>query len=1362
MSSAIEIDNSSAKVTGSVTESAGADRPSAEQPAGPPLRPRQQPGPAPLSFAQERLWFLDQINSGDLRGHLSGAVQIRGTLDTAALRHSLRAVAARHEILRTTFARSEHQAGTDGQPMQLTSEAAKFDLNEIDLTHMPEAEREEQARAVARSEAQKTFDLMLGPLFRPVLMKLDDSSHILLLNTHRIVADEYSLNICFRELWDGYRAFVNHEDPRFPELPVQFADYASWQREWHHGAPLKEQLAYWTSALAGAPPAIDLPLDHPRPAVETHHGGIVSAVLHEELTSRLHSLARETNASLFTLVLAAFQLLLSRYSGQRTVVVGTPTINRELRGSELLIGPLANVLALCTELPADSTFLELVARVDTTVREAHAHQTVPFETLVHELHVERSLSHAPVFQVMLDLPRRAAPVNVTGLSLEKFLFDTGIARYDLTLELFEVGAELGCRLNYNSNLFVEPTAARLLKHFEVLLQSIVANPAGRVGDFPLLTTDERRQLVTAWNNTQAPYSRGKTFPEAFAEQAEIAPDAVAIVFADQQISYGELNQRANRLAGYLRQRGVGPEVIVGLFLPRSIDMVVGLLGVLKAGGAYLPIDPTYPAERLCFMLQDAGASILLTHSAWEASVPATCDEVIFLDRDWSLISAESPTALPSASNPENLVYVIYTSGSTGKPKGVMVTHGGLVNYLSWCTKAYDLVTGNGSLVHSPLSFDLTVTSLLAPLFCGQRVTLLPDEAGLEALSEAISRISDYSLLKITPAHLEGLGFMLKPEQAGASARALIVGGEALLAESIDFWRAAAPATRIVNEYGPTETVVGCCVHEVSSTDPLSGPIPIGKPIANTTIYLLDGSLEPVPVGVPGEIYIGGAGVARGYLRRPELTAEKFLPDAFSSAAGARLYRTGDRARYLPGGTIQFLGRLDEQVKIRGYRIELEEIETTLTQHAGVKECVVLVDDQSERGKEIIAFVAPAKSAQTNQDQLRDFLRTRLPEYMIPAAFIVLDALPLTANGKVDRRALGNLALVGSQLPGAYLAPRNHLEEQLATVWRKILARDQIGVRDNFFELGGHSLLAVRLFAQIENRFGKKLPLATLFQAPTIEQLAHVLQETESQRPWSSLVPIQPLGSRRPLFCVHAGGANVLIYRPLSRHLGADQPVYALQAQGLDGRSEPLTRVEQMATHYIKEMRRLQPDGPYRLLGASFGGLVVFEMAQQLAAQGQSVELLAMLNTNCPVYTPLQKLRCHVGHFHERGLRAYASSVLGALAARIWHRPRNDQTGVLDQELTNILETREDKDDPLIKTVFGILQASEAYVPKGIYPGKIIFFWAQEAERNFEDNRTGWRRLAAGGFELHEIPGDHGTMREEPNIAVLVEKLRPSL
>jgi len=1329
------------------------------------LRPREGNEPVLLSFAQERLWFLDQINPGDVSSNISRGIRMVGALNRRVLEEAIAASIARHDSLRTTFARTEVSADTDGQPMQLIAATRQSELPLIDLSSVPSREREKKAKEIARTEVQHPFDLTLGPLLRTTLLKLDEQEHVLLLTTHRIVIDESSTDLFFREVWECYSNLARGKKAERAQLPVQFADYAAWQRRSLTDGALKEHADYWKRKLTGAPAVIDLPTDRPRPPVQSWRGGSVSVVFGSRLTARLRALSKSEDATLFTTFLTAFQVLLARYSGRADIVVGSAVLNRDVEGTEDLIGPFSDLLPYRLNLSDRSTFRQLLFQAKGTAIEVQEHQALPFGKLIDKLEVERNLSHAPIFQVVLNFKSKSDGIqSVAGLEVGEFEVDTGISQFDLGLNLFELHEEISARLEYNADLFSNETAMRMLGHLEVLLEGIVETPDRDVRELPLLTEPERQQLLVEWTNTESPYPRELCFHQLFEAQAARTPQATAVVHGNQELTYDEINRQANQLAHYLKKRGIGPDVAVGICMHRSIEMLVGLLGILKAGGAYLPLDASYPPERLSFMIEDAAVSLVLTQERLRASLLDHSAQLICLDSEWSRVGTESENTPVNVATPLNLVYIIYTSGSTGRPKGVMITHTGLGNYLSWCTQAYAVGEGSGSLVHSPLGFDLTVTSLLAPLVCGQRVTLLSEEEGIDGLSKALSDCWDYSLLKITPSHVEGLNYSLAPEAAADATRALIIGGEALLGETLEFWRREAPGTRLINEYGPTETVVGCCVYEVPATDAAFGPVPIGRPIANTQLYILDDHMQVVPIGVPGELYIGGAGVARGYLKRPELTAEKFLPHPFAKESGARLYKTGDLARYLSGGTIEFLGRIDHQVKVRGHRIELGEIETSLMQHSGVRESVVIARDGSDRAKELVAYVVPEPDASPSVEELQSFLRAKLPEYMVPAAFTMLEALPLTSNGKVDRRSLPAPELSRPDLRQPYVAPRDALEEQLVKACEQVLARRSVGIRDNFFALGGDSLLAVRLFAQIENRFGRKLPLATLFKSPTIEQLAQLLRGTESKHTWSSLVPVQQKGSLPPLFCIHAGGANVLIYRPLARHLGTEQPVYALQARGLDGLMEPLTRVEEMASYYLKEIRSLQPEGPYHLLGASFGGLVAFEMAHQLNAQGQQVALLAMLNTNCPVYTLLHRVRCQLGHLKQRGLRSHAQSIGRAVAVRLNKRlVKPDGFNVVDRELQSLMERREDSDDALIKTVFGIYRASEAYQPVGkIYSGKITFFWAEDDEADFEDNRLGWRRLAAGGLEVHPVPGTHGSMREEPHVQTLVAELRPCL
>jgi amino acid adenylation domain-containing protein len=1325
-----------------------------------PLQARQDGAPAPLSFAQERLWFLEQINPGDRSANLSRAVRISGPLNRSALERSVQLVITRHESLRTTFATTELHAEEDGKPMQFVAASKSVELPLIDLSHLARSEREPRARREARAAAQQRFDLCLGPLVRTTLLRLDEHEHIFLLNLHRIVGDEGSREIFFRELWDCYQALANSEPPKLAALPIQYADYATWQREWLQGEVLKEQLDYWRSKLRGSPAVMELPTDRPRPTAQTWHGSLVSLRLENRLTGQLRALSASEGVTLFVTLIAAFQVLLGRYSRQKDIVVGSTVPNRSREGTGNVVGPFSNVLAIRADLSNDPSFSELLEQVKTATLEAKVHQNVPFGKLIEELQLVRSLSHAPLFQVMLKVEELSAScTQVPDLHIENFDFDTGITRLDLTLNIVDKDTQLDCAMEYNTDLFEAATIHRLAGHFERLLEEIAINPQRRIGHLRLLSDTERDQMIVEWNNTRKDYPSVQGIHELFESQVEQTPDRIAVACGDVRLTYRELNLRANQLADRLGELGVRAEERVGICVSRSAEMVVAVLGVLKAGGAYVPLDPAYPQERLAFMVQDSGASVLITEENLIKALPETEARLVCLSSDWEAFGTKAISNPQVYVTGENLAYVIYTSGSTGMPKGVAVEHRSTIAFLRWASEVFRPEQLQGVMASTSLSFDLSVFELLAPLSSGGRVILVENALHLRAAGAS----ENITLVNTVPSAMAEL---VQTGGFPASVRTVNLAGEPLHSDLLREVYKQTNVDQVHNLYGPSEDTTYstfCRLEKAGLGEPS-----IGRPITNTQVYLLDAQLEPVPIGVAGELYLGGAGLARGYLHQPELTAARFIPHPFSDQAGARLYWTGDLARYDAEGNIHFLGRVDHQVKVRGYRIELEEIEAVMAQHQMVRECAVLAREDAPGVKRLVAYFAARHSDGAGEDEkltssLRGFLKQRLPDYMVPATFVLLDALPLMPNGKLDRTALPKPDDARPDLHVAYVAPRDKLEEQLAQVWQRVLGVKSVGVRDNFFELGGYSLLAVRLFAQIENRFGRNLPLATLFQSSTVEQLAAVLRETAPQQAWSSLVAIQPNGSRPPLFCVHAAGANVLIYRPLARHLGPDQPVYALQAQGLDGQNKPYVRIEDMAAYYIKEMRVLQPQGPYHLLGASFGGLVIFEMAQQLIAQGKEVALMAMLNTNCPVYSTLQRMRSHVGHFKQQGPKTYARNVIRGIKRRISKTvmPANGDV-VADRELLQVLEGRPDADDPLMKTVVAILQAEKDYVPSGIYPGKITLFWANDAKQTFEDNRLGWRRLAAGGLEVHKIPGNHTSIREEPNVAVLVNELKPCL
>ena len=1072
----------------------------------PPIRPVPWDKDIPLSFAQQRLWFLDQLEPGSPFYNIPEAVRLTGPLDVTVLKKSLNEIVQRHQALRTTF------RAVDGKPHQVIAPELTIPLPIVDLRHLPksgrqsalQSGRQEQALRLAQQEAQQPFDLARGPLLRARLLRLDDQDHIVLLTMHHIIGDNWSTNILIHEIATLYDAFSHGRPSPLPDLPVQYADFAHWQREWLQGDVLETQLDYWEQQLAGLPPLLELPTDRPRPPVQTYRGDYQSFHLSSSLSGAIKALCHQEGVTLFMALLAAFQTLLHRYAGQENISVGSPIANRNRLEIEGLIGFFVNTLILRTDLSGKPGFREVLKRVREVTLGAYAHQDLPFEMIVDTLQPERNLSHSPLFQVMFALQSaqmqsRALPGS--ELTLGPVEAHSGTAKFDLTLFMIEEEDHLSGALEYNTDLFDAATIERMLKHFQTLLQNIVADPDRPVSTQPLLTQSEGQQLLIDWNATAALYPRDRCVHELFEAQVERTPDAVAVAFEKKQLTYAQLNRQANQLAHYLQKLGAGPETLVGICAERVPEMVVGLLAILKAGSAYLPLDPTYPPERLAFMLEDSQSPILLTRERWVTTLPTQDRRVICLDTDWDLIAPESQANPISRARPENLAYVIYTSGSTGKPKGAMILHRGLVNYMAWCQQAYPVKAGQGAPVHSSISFDLTITGLFAPLLAGRKVQLVPEDLGIDLLSTALRNETDYSLVKITPAHLELLSQQLAPQQAAGRTRAFIIGGENLLAESIAFWQDYAPHTLLVNEYGPTETVVGCCVYQVPPDERRAGSVPIGRPIINTQLYILDTHMQPAPIGVPGELYIGGAGVARGYLNRPALTAGCFVPDPFSNEPAARLYKTGDLARYLPDGNIEFLGRIDHQVKVRGFRIELGEIEAVLSQHPAVGEAVVLAREDAptdplspgKRGKRLVAYVVPEGDEGDHTPgvgELRRFLSEKLPDYMLPAAFVTLQALPLTPNGKVDRRALPAPEQARPDLEAAYVAPHTPAEKTLAAIWAQLLDIDQVGIHDSFFELGGDSILSIQVIARA-NQAGLRLTPRQIFQHPTVAGLAAV-------------------------------------------------------------------------------------------------------------------------------------------------------------------------------------------------------------------------------------------------------------------------------
>ena len=1022
---------------------------------------------APLSYAQQRLWLLDRLMPTGAAYNTAHLLQLSGELDPAALRAALNALVGRHEVLRTRFAM------VDGQPVQVIAPELPMALGIEELRDCAPEARVTEATRRAQAEVEAPFDLERGPLIRARLFRLAPSEHWLLLVLHHIVTDGWSSGVLRHELTTLYSAFRRDEPSPLPALPIQYADFAQWQREWLQGAVLEQQLRYWRQKLA-ALPTLELPSDRPRPAQASYRGGSVLFEVPEALTASLKGLSRREGATLFMTLLAAYQILLFRYSGQDDVAVGVPTAGRTRPQLEGLIGFFVNTLVLRGDLSGSPGFTQYLRQVRDVALDAYSHQDLPFEKLVEELAPRRDLSRNPLFQASLAFQNTpAGHWELPGLDVRRLDgVDTGGAKFDLTLSLTEHGGKLAGDLEYASDLFDVATIERMASHFVRLLEGIVADPACRVDQLPLLTATERQRLLVAWNDTAAGYPEDRCIHELFEQQATRNPDAVAVVFDERQMTYGELDARANRLAHHLSTLGVGPDVLVGLCAERSLDLVVGLMAILKAGGAYVPLDPRYPEERLRFILQDTGLPVLLTQRSLTGKFPAARCAVVFLDAPLPQAGPGGPARLAS---PDRLAYVIYTSGSTGVPKGVAIEHRNTVSFLHWVRAAFTDEELAGVLCSTSICFDLSVFELFGALCWGGKAILVETALDLAACP----RRQEVTLVNSVPSVIQTL---LEAQRLPESVTTVNLCGEPLRAALVDALYASPHVRRVHDLYGPTETTT-------YSTWTLRAPRQretIGVPIANTQVYLLDACLNPVPIGVTGELCIGGHGVARGYLNRPELTAERFVPDPFRAGPGARLYRTGDLARHRPDGNIELLGRADSQVKLRGFRIELGEIEMVLTRHPQVRAAAVIVREDLPGEKRLAAYVV-ARDATVAVADLRAWLERQLPDYMVPTAFVALPALPLTPNGKVDRKALP--APEHEATREAFEPPGTPMETAIASIWADVLHRPRVGRNDSFFDLGGHSLLAAQAIAMTNQALGIDLTLRQLFETPTVRELA---------------------------------------------------------------------------------------------------------------------------------------------------------------------------------------------------------------------------------------------------------------------------------
>ena len=1048
----------------------------------------------PLTDAQKELWFLAQLGENASRAYnQSMTLHMRGPFKREAMQAAIQELVKRHEALRTTFI-------AEGNYQQIAP-ASQMDVPLLDFSSASASEREAQLSDWLAKEAQWPFHLETGPLIRMHIVRLEKDHHLLALTLHHIIADGWSVGILLKEFSELYSATSQGLTPRLP-LPMKYSEYVQRQVDLKNSKEMEAAETYWLAQFAGPISPLELPLDRPRPAIQTYTAARQHLLIENSLTKSLNLLSGQQNCSLFTTLFAAFNLLLSRLSGQKEVVVAIPAVGQLYAENPQLVGYCVNLLPVRTHLIGEHTFTDYLAYQRKLLLDAQEHHIYPFITLVEKLKLPRDPSRMPLISASFNLDR-GGELQFFGLEVESVVNPSKASQYDIVLNVTQVAAGLELEWTYNTDLFGDATIKRWLGHYRTVVESIVLTPQQRISDVPLLTAIEEHELLIARNHTSMTIPLEQSFHSLFEAQVMKNPDAVAVEFTHERMTYQELNRRTNQLAHYLQQQGVGPEVRVGICMERSLAMLIGLLGIFKAGGAFVPLDTGFPRERMAFMLADSQAILLLTQERLVEHLPNpdhTKSKILCLDSEWEAIERSSDGPVESGTTGDNLAYIMYTSGSTGKPKGVLIPHSGLVNYLVWCSEAYGTAYGRGAPVQSSIAADAIFPSLFSPLLVGTSVVLLPETRTLESLSEALQTQGGFSMMKITPTQLEVLNQQLPPVDATSWVRTLVAGAEALRGDILDFWQIHTHDNIVLNEYGPTETVVGCSIYHVPAGQLIAGPVPIGLPIANTQFYVLDPYLQPVPIGVTGELYIGGAGVAWGYLNRPEQTALAFIPDPFSNEPGVRLYKTGDLVHYLleSASNIEFLGRIDHQVKIRGYRVELGEIEATLVEHPMVEQTVVIAREDLSGAKQLAAYVVPVQGMQPSVAELYNFLQQKLPDYSVPSAMMLLDALPLTATGKVDLKALSVPDRTGRRLDQTFVAPRTPTEIFLTEIWSQVLGLEQVGIYDNFFASGGHSLLATQVVSRIRKHFQVNFPLHHFFKISTIagmaEYIEHALQE----------------------------------------------------------------------------------------------------------------------------------------------------------------------------------------------------------------------------------------------------------------------------
>lgn len=1335
------------------------------------------PGPVvfPMSMAQQRLWLIEQLEPGRHAYHVPLVFRLRGSIDPQALEHALNEIIARHEVLRTTFGM------LDGEPKQIIAPLLRLAIPTEDLSILPADQRERESLSRVGRHVKQHFNLRHGPLLRAALLRHNPRDHILVLVMHHIISDGWSTRVMLDEWSQLYRSAMTGRPAALPELPIQYADCAQWQRETLAGDRLGELTRYWKTQLRDAP-ALELPLDHHRPSVLTGEGDTFTLLIPDPLRQSLLDLAREQHATLFMVLLAGFKVLLSRHCGQMDVVVGTPTAGRPRSELDSLIGFFANMLVLRTDLGGDPTFTELVARVRKATLDGCEHDDLPFEKLVEELHPRRDRSRHPLFQIAF-LHSNGPPQlpDLPGVEAQAIPVELGTSKFDLLLATSNRPDGLQLNFEYSKCLFDVATIQSMAQQLHALLQGIAADPTQKLSLLPLLSPPQRELVLHGFNDTTTDYPRDQTIHGLFAAQATQTPDAPAVVDGPTTLTYRQLAGRAEGLAAALAARGVGQGDRVAICMHRSADLIASLVAILRCGAVYVPLDPDYPADRLRFMLEDAGACLVLhDHTAAPELLAALKQQSAYKIAFASIndLKAASNTGntnrLPRASSADDLAYLMFTSGSTGVPKAVAVPHRAVIRLVR-NTNYFPFEKHERFLLLAPVSFDASTFEIWGPLLGGAVCVVYPHQVPQLDLLESTIRQERITCLWLTSALFNTV--IDRRPTALRSLKTLLIGGEALSPEHVRHALSMLPNTTIINGYGPTENTTFTCTHQIPRDLPATvTSVPIGRPIANTRVYVLDDHRQPLPVGVPGELWIGGDGLAHGYWNRPQLTAERFAQDPFSDQPGAKMYRSGDRCRWRADGTIEFLGRLDDQVKIRGYRIEPGEISEALTTHPAVMQSIVVVNGQGAE-RRLVAYVVPLGEPPKSEDLLQH-LKQILPACMIPSAFVFISSIPLTPAGKVDRTALPPPIYAKARADDTATEPRSPIERELVELWSQMLGIDHVGVHDSFFDLGGHSLAAVAMFDQISRRFAKTLPLATLFDHPTIAELALLLRDDREVPKSPIVVPLKSTGTRPPFFCVHGIGGDLFFLKALVQEMPEDQPFYGIRAMGTDEREKIETDIPTMARTYIQAMRQIQPRGPYAIGGFSSGGTIAYEMAKQLEAVGERVSLVAVfdhapfnLGPGRSRWHPMNLARwvCNLPFYLMDDVLRPArqgrllSRIIGK--CRLWRdsfkrpdRAANKQEQPLDFQAMFGVTSLSDHRKRFLQAHYDALRQ---YHPQP-FGGRITLFRARSRPL-FQMNlpETQWRKIAKH-VEVHVVPGSHEGMFMEPHVAHLARRLAECL